>query len=249
MSTKVSSWVWHECPLEVNGTKIHGRHLIVLLALADISDDNGNCVYSDRDGRTRKALAKKTRLSESTFYRSTSLLEELGLLTIRRVGLQNHYRINMAPPEAELSTGGQNDLLTTTGQGVTSDLYYRSTVTSHKTFNVDKTISPVGDATIERKPQGDDRESLPLGWRARRLQKHLTGHLDIDALAGLVGPVFVDISPEALPRVLQAIAWRVLAKPALAGTKVERPTSYVATAIRNEPDVYRKLAFTIEAAA
>ena len=251
MSTKVSSWVWHECPRVIGDINIQGTELIVLLALADISDDNGNCTFGRQEERKQVALAEKTRLSESTFRRTIRILSAAGVVSIEKHGLMNLYKIHMEISDAELSTTGHLDRLATPALPVTTDRYYRSTVTGHRTFNVKETISPVKNQTIERKSQSDDQESIPLGWRARRIQKHTAGLLDIDALAEMVGPVLTKngIAAASLPWVLRMLAYRVLAKPAMAGTTVQRPTSYVAAAIRNEPEVYRKLAFEIEAAS
>lgn len=76
MSVKVSSWVWHEAPKTVTG-----NDLILLLALADVADDNGRCRYVDEEeGLTYAALERKSRVSRSTVIRIVARLREAGLV-------------------------------------------------------------------------------------------------------------------------------------------------------------------------
>lgn len=94
-------WAYADCK---------GSELLVLLALADFSDDNGENIYP-----SMTTLAKKARLSESQARRVVQNLVKLGLLEIIEEGgwnggrnLSNSYRIlveglrergsNLTPP-------------------------------------------------------------------------------------------------------------------------------------------------------
>lgn len=113
-------------------------------------------------------------------------------------------------------------------------------------------LSSVNDASTDARTAvvHDDEDSFPtqLGWRARRIQRRTSQHLDPDALHDLVADTFVNagLDPAQLPRILYTIALLILAKPAKAGIRVTAPTSYVAAAITREPHVWIKRAFTLE---
>ena len=64
MSVAATTWVWGE------GCKAQGADLLVLLALADYADENGNCYAS------WAKLQAKTRLSRSTVIRSLRRLQD-----------------------------------------------------------------------------------------------------------------------------------------------------------------------------
>lgn len=111
MSVKVSSWVWHEAPQSIGG-----NDLIVLLALADIANDSGDCVFvKSKEDATQEALAKKSRVSRRTFQRSIDRLLSLGVVAVER-GAQhvpNEYRV--------LIQGGQIDA-SSNSRGVNLDV-------------------------------------------------------------------------------------------------------------------------------
>lgn len=91
MSTRVSSWVWHDAPKTVTG-----NDLIVLLALADVADDNGRCRYmTDDEGLTYRSLERKARVSKSTVIRTVARLREQGLIDQIRgaKGRPNEFRV------------------------------------------------------------------------------------------------------------------------------------------------------------
>lgn len=77
MSVKVSSWVWHgdEC------AELAGNEMILLLALADVADDNGRCRFmTEDDDLSYAGLARKARVSRSTVIRIMAKLREAGLV-------------------------------------------------------------------------------------------------------------------------------------------------------------------------
>lgn len=83
MSVHVTSWVWRRAP-------VAGNELLVLLALADISNDDG--VSWPSNG----LLAEKTRLSLATVKRMKQRLRERRLLVDdASLGRSNVYRIVM----------------------------------------------------------------------------------------------------------------------------------------------------------
>lgn len=109
MSVHISSWAWKH-------SRAAGATLLVLLALADISDDDGHSYPGIPH------LARKTRLSTRTVRRQLSSLEELGELRVdRNIGRPNVYEVITdqgqigAPHEG--AKQGQND----PGQSVTPD--------------------------------------------------------------------------------------------------------------------------------
>ena len=80
MSVRVSSWVWHSRECE----ELSGNELVLLVALADVADDQGRCRYvSDEDDLTYDGLARKVRVSRRTVERLVPALVERGLLEHR----------------------------------------------------------------------------------------------------------------------------------------------------------------------
>lgn len=77
MSVKVSSWVWHG----EETAEISGNEMILLLALADVADDNGRCRFvTEDDDLTYGGLAKKARVDRSTAIRVIGRLRARGLV-------------------------------------------------------------------------------------------------------------------------------------------------------------------------
>jgi hypothetical protein len=216
MSVKVSAWVWHDCPSQINGVAIAGRELVVLLALADISDDDGRCVYGKEADRKQASLAAKTRLSESTFRRAIRRLEESTVVTVDQVGLMNEYTINMSSVQDPKTATGQSDLLVTpdsepsqTGSDVQSDRYYRSTVTGHKDVDVKETYTQSSDATHvnPREEKSDDDQSHPRPTPAAI--RHRKVGIDWETVLSIV-PAFTHFPPDDL----HAIGAEILARAA-----------------------------------
>lgn len=76
MSVKVSSWVWHEAPQD-----IAGNELILMLALADVADDQGRCRFVDDEAAlTYEGLAEKVRVDRRTIERLIPKLRARGVL-------------------------------------------------------------------------------------------------------------------------------------------------------------------------
>lgn len=92
MSVKVSSWVWHgeEC------AELAGNEMILLLALADVADDNGRCRFvTDDDDLSYAGLARKARVSRSTVIRLMAKFRDADLVEqVKGVkGRSNEFRI------------------------------------------------------------------------------------------------------------------------------------------------------------
>lgn len=158
MSVHVSSWVWKHAEAK-------GNALLVLLALADMANDDGVCWPS------KQHLADRTRLSLSTVKRVIGQLRE-GRQVVADVsmGRSNVYRILMEkqgqsePLEGQSDPGGQFEPSTKLTQGVghSYDPGGGSTVTpytsvkhqetSRDTFDVDEDV-PKGSRTAVAIPK------------------------------------------------------------------------------------------------
>lgn len=112
MSVKVSSWVWHG----EETAAIAGNEMILLLALADVSDDNGHCRFVD-EGLTYDALALKARVDRRTIERLIPKLRDRGLVTHVKgaKGRPNEFAIGVpwAPASADNLSGNVSDSPTT----------------------------------------------------------------------------------------------------------------------------------------
>jgi DNA-binding IclR family transcriptional regulator len=100
MSVRVTTWVWENSPAS-------GTELLILLALADQSDDDGlswpSIAY----------IARKTRLHEDTVNRNLRSLVDRGEVTREeRPGRSNLLRIVRTPPQV---TGGSSSGGSTSG--------------------------------------------------------------------------------------------------------------------------------------
>lgn len=93
MSVRVSTWVWHE-------TTASGSDLLVLLALADSANDDGEC-WPGVD-----VLVDKTRMSRATVFRRLDALEAAGLLERDRRGKRqtNVYRVCVPWVKSQIET-------------------------------------------------------------------------------------------------------------------------------------------------
>ncbi len=104
MSVKVSSWVWHEARYR-DGSVIAQNALVLMLALADVADDNGRCRFvDDEEGLTYDSLAEKVRVDRRTIERLIPRLRDEGLVEhLKGVkGRPNEFTI--AVPWAKRST-------------------------------------------------------------------------------------------------------------------------------------------------
>jgi hypothetical protein len=123
MSARVSGAVWGESRdgERLGGSRHGGSTLLVLLALADFSHDDGGSIYP-----SISTLAQKTRLSERQVQRTIAILEKSGEVFVHRgagPGGVNLYTINlkvlgvggdkMTPPVTDATAGG--DAHVTTG--------------------------------------------------------------------------------------------------------------------------------------
>lgn len=91
MSVRVMSWVWEHGPADQT-------ELLVLLALADFSDDAGRCFPS------MASIARKARFTERGARGVVRRLEAAGWLTVQVNGGRggaNRYQIARANPEPE----------------------------------------------------------------------------------------------------------------------------------------------------
>lgn len=117
MSVKVSSWVWHDDAT----AEINGNEMILLLALADVADDNGRCRYlPEDDSLTYDALSRKVRVDRRTIERLIPKLRSRGLLaqTKGAKGRPNEFEIrvpwarrsadNLSGNVTDSPTGGQD---------------------------------------------------------------------------------------------------------------------------------------------
>ncbi|MFE4469528.1 hypothetical protein ACFRFH_12005 [Leifsonia sp. NPDC056824] len=101
MSVKVSSWVWHD---EAT-SGINGNEMILLLALADVADDNGRCRFvAEEEGLTYDALAVKARVDRRTIERLIPRLRERGLVSHVRGSKVRPNEFAILVPWAQTST-------------------------------------------------------------------------------------------------------------------------------------------------
>lgn len=250
MSVKATNWAWHESP-----TEITGNHLLVLMALADIADDDGNCIYGPEHLRRQPALAEKARVSRRTFQRTIAdLSDRFGVLEVESSGRANSYRLNLTVRRQSVVLVTPDSIgvrLTPIDSiGVTRGASDAPTVAHHKNvLTKDLNQSSLGLPTEALALRADDEVSsadrVSLLWRARRARSKRA--LDIEVLNDAVLEVFVDVQgAENARRIVYLIALRILGKAAKAGTDLVDPTRYVITAVRDEPEVWRKIAFGLE---
>lgn len=158
MSVKVSTWAWHD---EATAELKIGQ-MLVLLALADIANDDGDVVFvSDRrrDGE-QGALAVKCHMSVAAFRRITGELRDLGLLSIERdtQTSPNRYRVL-------LTAQSERSIRAVTAQDERSD---RSSVGGHtplKRINVNEGV-PAGRGS--RLPADWKPSEILVQWAAAK---------------------------------------------------------------------------------
>lgn len=163
MSTRVSSWVWHDAPKTVTG-----NDLIVLLALADVADDNGRCRYITEDeGLTYRSLERKARVSKSTVIRTVGRLREAGLIdqVPGSKGRPNEFRVLV--PWAEVTGVNLTPNVSESGGSVTPNA--ADSVSSESTFGV----NPDSRSSLKRidvnkstsKTTSSKGSRLPEDWK------------------------------------------------------------------------------------
>lgn len=179
MSVRVSTWVWHE-------TTAAGSDLLVLLALADCANDDGECFPGV------EVLVDKTRMSRATVFRRLDALEEGGLLErIRRGNRQsNVYRIRVpwAGVTASTKHSGAPDPTSQsetspTSHPATSDVSPVRHLKSHGRDFQGTVIEPSGETSQPRTRGSRIPESFALddGMRAWAIAQGW-GHLDLEAI-------------------------------------------------------------------
>ncbi len=144
MSVKVSNWAWHDAR-DRAGHKITGNDLILLLALADVSDDSGRSKYASAgEGLTYDALAEKTGVAKRTIVRIVSRLVEEHLIEYRPgvKGRPNEF-LCLIPGAARsgdtLAPNGDSDSVTPVQDSVTTETTFgdkASTRTSYRRNDV-----------------------------------------------------------------------------------------------------------------
>lgn len=96
MSVTATNWVWKDQRTQ----GVRAAQLVVLLALADVADDDGQVVFLNRSKgeHFQVALAAKCRISVATFRRITTELRELELLDVWRESTTapNQYSLTMS---------------------------------------------------------------------------------------------------------------------------------------------------------
>jgi hypothetical protein len=101
VSVKVSSWVWHDSATAA----LNGNEMILLLALADVADDNGRCRFmANEDDLTYDGLARKVRVDRRTIERLIPKLRERGLVTHTRGSKSRPNEFAIAVPWVKTST-------------------------------------------------------------------------------------------------------------------------------------------------
>lgn len=257
MSVKVNNWVWQDSPRDIDGNPFNGNPFTVLQALADIADDDGNVIYAEANSRTQEALAWKARVSLRTFQRSLVLLSDAGLVTVKLTGRENTYKINMSIPNEQYTR--QTDVFITPGETpaslsthVTGGGSGTPAVADHKDVLTKEDLNPssLGLPTDAAALRADDEisSSQRLNPAAALRRAKARKHLDPDRLYDRVDQIFDELGPDFVRRpLIYQIALRILGKAAKAGTEPFDPTNYVAAAIELEPEVWRKVAFTLYA--
>lgn len=137
MSVKVSSWVWHDDKT----AGINGNEMILLLALADVADDNGRCRFlMDEDDLTYEGLARKVRVDRRTIERLIPKLRARGLVVHTKGTRSAPNEFAIAVPWAKSSTDKVSGITTdkVSGNGVdspTAATVFPDTVSGHTSLN------------------------------------------------------------------------------------------------------------------
>jgi len=196
MSVRVMSWVWAD-------SKADGADLLVLLAIADQSHDDGAGAWP-----SVSTLAARARVSERTVQRSLRHLVEIHELEITpnagRHGV-NIYRVLMGQPPTQshpdTESPRQADTPTLTPEGVTpvtprGDTHVTRTIKNHqRTIKEPSTSEPAPRADIEAictrladriEANGSKRPRIGKRWReAARLLLDRDGRTESQVLTAI----------------------------------------------------------------
>lgn len=147
----------------------------------------------------------------------------------------DNYRVGLSDP-AEINRDGNG--LSDVGLSALRENYLKEEINqSHKSTHVG---GPVDNSD-------DEITSLPRltlhGWAARAKARRA---LDVDKLFTDVRHVFADFPGEHQRPIVLLVAYRILGKAAQSGSNLIDPNAYVARAIENEPEVWRKFAFGLD---
>jgi hypothetical protein len=155
VSVKVSSWVWHDH----GGVQLNATELLVLIALADVADDNGRCVYySSEAENSQAAWSEKCCVSVRTFIRTVRSLIDSGLVSVtrqERTGT-NDYRV-LVPWAEEPRSANLSPREVTSATESTSNLSPRSSLTRS---DVSKALSKGSRMTPDWSPSAGDLDFL-----------------------------------------------------------------------------------------
>jgi hypothetical protein len=245
MSNKTEAWVWHDAATE----NLNLRDFVVLLALADIADDDGFVRFAKRKphGRRRddltaeeqerlgdqKALAKKAHMSIATFRRATHDLESLGLLEISRATATavNEYRVLMTTAQPDLWITPSTTAQSERSHRSPGERSHRSAVSDQRdviNIQISQSSTEVTTEAREVVPASttDHDHDQPRPARGNIFKRLLGGpQVDYPAISAEIRTRFPELRDEAgLDDVLDQLAGEILRK---APYRVEWPTAYV----------------------
>lgn len=156
MSVKVSSWVWHGDET----AELAGNEMILLLALADVADDNGRCRFmTDDDDLTYGGLARKARVDRRTIERLIPKLRARGLVDHSRGTKSTPNEFTIRVPWGRSSTdnlsgNGSVDSPTPVRDSPTAVHAFTDNGDNHSSYrrnDVDVTpVVPAGDDVAEK---------------------------------------------------------------------------------------------------
>ena len=177
MSVKVSSWVWHDDAT----AEINGNEMILLLALADVADDNGRCRYlPEDDALTYDALSRKVRVDRRTIERLIPKLRSRGLLaqTKGAKGRPNEFEIRVpwARKSADNLSGNVADSPTSVQDSPTTETAFPDNGGVRPSYR----RTDVRDVSLSP-DESDDPVLIPDDWRPNQghIDKAASLHLDV----------------------------------------------------------------------
>jgi hypothetical protein len=101
MSIRMMTWAFHDSPQDLSPAQ-----LVLLLALADGADDEGNVRYL-RD-TSQEALARKSRMSRKSVQRATDNLVERGILVRSQASVLDPYEYRILSGQSDASSMRQS---------------------------------------------------------------------------------------------------------------------------------------------
>lgn len=146
MSVKVSSWVWHG----EEAAGLSGNEMILMLALADVADDNGRCRYlADDMDLTYDGLARKVRVDRRTIERLIPKLRTRGLVKVQRGSKSRPNEISIlvpwGPRSADKVSGDNSDAPTAVQDSPTATTTFPDNGGNHTSYrrnDVDVLLTP-----------------------------------------------------------------------------------------------------------